>query len=85
MSDQHPADVGTEMFEKEKDISILEQVTSELSDVDRALQRLDAGTYGVCEACGKPIGAERLRARPAATYCVRDQAMIERANGHGPR
>jgi RNA polymerase-binding protein DksA len=83
LADQHPADIGTEMFEREKDLSIVEQVTAEIHDVERALRRLDEGSYGRCEACGRPIGAERLRARPAANLCVEDQARLERSNGHG--
>jgi len=75
----HPADVGTELFEREKDLSILEQVDARLALVERALQRLDDGTYWTCEVCGEPIGAERLEALPAATLCVRDQARAERA------
>jgi RNA polymerase-binding transcription factor DksA len=75
----HPADAGTEMFEREKDLSILEQVDARLSQVERALHRLDEGTYGTCEICGQPIAAERLEALPAATFCVRDQARTERA------
>ena len=75
----HPADVGTELFEREKDLSILEQVEARLEDVDRALRRLQEGTYGTCEVCGKPIGTERLAALPAATLCLRDQARAERA------
>jgi RNA polymerase-binding transcription factor DksA len=76
--DQHQADVGTETFEREKDLSILEQIEAELADVEHALERLDAGTYGLCEACGGPIGDERLRAMPAARFCVTDQAAAER-------
>jgi RNA polymerase-binding transcription factor DksA len=76
--DQHQADLGTETFEREKDLSILEQVEAELADVAHALERLDDGTYGVCEACGKPIGDERLEALPAARFCVNDQALAER-------
>ncbi|MEA3075261.1 MAG: hypothetical protein QOF60_169 [Actinomycetota bacterium] len=76
--DQHPADVATETFEREKDLSILDQVEGELADVEYALQRLDAGTYGTCEACGKPIGDERLEAMPAARFCLNDQAQAER-------
>src|SRR5205807_5330416 len=68
--DQHQADVGTETFEREKDLSILEQVEAELDDVEHALRRLDDGTYGTCEACGKPIGEERLEAMPATRFCV---------------
>lgn len=76
--DQHQADIGTETFDREKDISILEQVEAELGDVEHALRRLDDGTYGTCEACGKPIGDERLEALPAARFCVEDQAGAER-------
>ncbi|MEY2565707.1 MAG: hypothetical protein QOE35_236 [Actinomycetota bacterium] len=77
-ADQHQADIGTETFDREKDLSILEQVEAELADVAHALERLDDGTYGVCEACGKPIGDERLEALPAARFCVDDQALAER-------
>lgn len=76
--DQHQADVATETFEREKDLTILDQVEGELADVENALQRLDAGTYGICEACGKPIGDERLEALPATRFCLKDQAEAER-------
>jgi RNA polymerase-binding protein DksA len=77
-SDQHPGDIGTETIEREKDLSILEQVEAELADVAHALERLDDGTYGICEACGQPIGDERLEAMPAARFCLKDQALAER-------
>jgi RNA polymerase-binding transcription factor DksA len=77
-ADQHQADVGTETFDREKDLSILEQVEAELADVARALERLNDGTYGTCEACGEPIGDERLEALPAARFCLKDQALAER-------
>ncbi len=76
--DQHQADVGTETFEREKDLSILQEVEGELADIEHALQRLDDGTYGTCEACGKPIGDDRLEAIPAARFCLEDQAEAER-------
>ena len=75
--DQHQADVGTETFEREKDLSILEQVEAELDDIEHALGRLDDGTYGVCEACGEPIDDARLEAMPAARFCIKDQAAAE--------
>jgi len=74
---QHSADVGSETFEREKDFSILEQVEAELADVDRALRRLDDGTYGTCEACRQPIGDDRLEAMPAARFCVAHQSEAE--------
>jgi RNA polymerase-binding transcription factor DksA len=78
LADQHPADVGTETFEREKDFSILERVDGQLTDVEHALKRVDDGTYGTCEACGRPIDDDRLRARPAARFCLEDQARVER-------
>jgi RNA polymerase-binding transcription factor DksA len=75
--DQHQADVGTETFEREKDLSILEQIEAELGDVEHALKRLDDGTYGTCEVDGKPIPAERLEAMPAARLCLEHQAEAE--------
>ncbi|MGI8684424.1 MAG: TraR/DksA C4-type zinc finger protein [Acidimicrobiales bacterium] len=76
--DQHQADIGTETFRREADLSILEQVQAELADVEHALQRLDDGSYGVCEACGRPIDEGRLEAVPAARFCLEDQATAER-------
>ncbi|MDQ3107930.1 MAG: TraR/DksA C4-type zinc finger protein [Actinomycetota bacterium] len=50
----------------------------ELADVEHALHRIDDGTYGTCEACGKPISDERLAALPATRFCVDDQVQAER-------
>ena len=80
--DQHQADVGTETFNRERDLSILERVEAELADVEHALQRLDDGTFGTCEACGRPIDEARLEAMPATRFCLEDQAMAEREARH---
>jgi RNA polymerase-binding transcription factor DksA len=74
---QHQADQGTETFDRERDLSILEQVEAELADIEHALRRLDEGTYGQCEACGEPIADDRLEALPGARFCVRHQAAVE--------
>jgi RNA polymerase-binding transcription factor DksA len=74
---QHQADMATETFEREKDFSILQDVEEELADVERALVRLDDGTYGRCDACHAPIDDERLEARPAARFCVDHQTRAE--------
>jgi RNA polymerase-binding transcription factor DksA len=74
---QHSADVATETFEREKDFSILEQVEAELADVERALQRIDDGRYGTCEACGAEIGDDRLEAMPATRFCITHQTQAE--------
>jgi DnaK suppressor protein len=76
--DQHPADMASDTFERAKDLSILLGMEAKMADVERALERLGAGTYGVCEACGQPIGEARLEAWPAARFCRSDQARSER-------
>jgi DnaK suppressor protein len=73
--DQHQADLGTETFEREKDFSLLEQLEAELDDLDRALQKVEAGTYGVCESCEQDIAAERLETLPGARLCVSCQSQ----------
>ncbi len=77
--DQHQADVGSELFEREKDQSIAQRLETELEDIEDAFTRLDDGRYGSCEACGKPIGRDRLEAIPYARFCVDDQAKAERS------
>jgi RNA polymerase-binding transcription factor DksA len=77
--DQHPAELGSETFERELELTTLTIVEGELKDIDDALRRLDDGTYGICEECGKPIDEARLEAVPWARYCVVDQARVERA------
>ena len=64
--DQHPADQASEMFEREKDLAILEALEGDLAEIEAALQRLDDGTYGVDEVTGEPIDPERLDALPTA-------------------
>ena len=51
--------------------ALLEQAREHLAAIEAAARKLDAGTYDRCDVCGKPIGAERLAARPAALTCVR--------------
>ena len=75
--DQHPADMGSETFEREKDMAIVSTLEDQIGEVDQALKRVEAGTYGACEACGKPIGDERLEVVPTARYCVEDQGARE--------
>lgn len=71
MYDQHPADLGSEIFEREKDTGILEMLENRLTQVNEALQRLKSGTYGVCLFCGNPIDPNRLRRLPSATLCLK--------------
>jgi DnaK suppressor protein len=76
--DQHPADMGSETFEREKDLSILEQLESELEELQAALERIDAGTYGIDEVTGEPIVPERLEAVPTARTNVGTEDKRER-------
>ena len=73
----HMADQGTATFSKELDMSLEENVRDLLREVDTALERLESGEYGVCSMCGKPIGAERLEAMPAADLCITCKAAEE--------
>lgn len=68
--DNHPGDTGTELYEREKDIALNEHAEEELKDIHHALQRIQSGTYGTCEACGKDIPLDRLEALPTATFCL---------------
>lgn len=76
--DLHPADAGTEAFERSKEIALLEHVTSQIAEIEEAERRLDEGTYGVCETCGRRIAPVRLEVLPATRYCVEHQASAER-------
>jgi RNA polymerase-binding transcription factor DksA len=77
--DQHPAELGSETFERELELTSLAIVEAELKDIHDAVRRIENGTYGICEECGKAIDEGRLEAIPWARFCVADQARIERA------
>ena len=77
--DDEPADAGTATFEREKDLSIENNVRDLLHKIDRALKRMDDGTYGVCDVCGKPIEKARMKALPYVDLCIKDaQAQSRR-------
>jgi DnaK suppressor protein len=71
---------GEVAIDRGPDLTILDHIDTELCDVEHALQRLDDGTYGTCEACGRPIGALRLEEVPAARFCS-DHDGAPRAEG----
>ena len=66
----HLADLGTDHFNQELNVSLLETEGQTLEEIVAAVQRLDAGTFGVCEQCQKPIAADRLDAVPYARHCI---------------
>jgi DnaK suppressor protein len=77
--DDEPADAGTATFEREKDLSIENNVRDLLRKIDEALKRMEAKTYGICVRCGRPIEKPRLKALPYAELCIRDaQAQSRR-------
>lgn len=75
--DNHPGDLGTEMFEREKDLGLLSNNNRRLREIDIALERMESGLYGVCEDCGGSIGEERLEVFPMATTCIECQRKRE--------
>lgn len=77
--DNHPADIGSEMFERSKDISLRENLAQALTGVEAALARLADGTYGRCVHCGKYIARERLAALPDTAFCLECQSAREAA------
>ena len=73
----HAADVATDLFEHELAIGLSHKVRRQLVEVNEALARIGAGTYGVCEDCREKIDEERLRALPRARRCLRCQSRTE--------
>ncbi|MGP3685423.1 TraR/DksA family transcriptional regulator [Streptomyces sp. IBSNAI002] len=72
------ADTGTKNITRESELALAANATSMLEQTERALERLEAGTYGICENCGKPIGKARMQAFPRATLCVDCKQKQER-------
>jgi RNA polymerase-binding protein DksA len=72
------ADAGTKTFEREHEMSLANNSRGMLLQAERALHRIEDGTYGVCESCGQPIGKARLQAFPRATLCVSCKQKEER-------
>ncbi len=76
--DEESADAGTFTFERERDLSLGNNLRDLLDKVRSALRRLDAGTYGTCERCGKPIDKARLKALPYSVLCIDCKKLEER-------
>ncbi|TJY43355.1 molecular chaperone DnaK [Cohnella pontilimi] len=68
--DNHPGDLGTETYERSKDLALLEKDAFRMLRISAALERMDTGEYGRCKECGKFIPLERLEAMPSADHCV---------------
>lgn len=72
------ADAGAKTFEREREMAATYHARDLIAQNERALARIDEGTYGACESCGLPIGKARLQAFPRATLCVRCKQREER-------
>jgi len=64
------ADSAQSTAERGKVLALIDRLRGQLRDVERALRKIEDGTYGLCERCGQPIGIERLEALPYSTLCV---------------
>jgi RNA polymerase-binding transcription factor DksA len=73
----HLADLGTENFDEEVSVGLLENEAQLLEEVNEALARIEHGTYGRCEAYGQAISRARLDALPYARYCLRDAQKLQ--------
>ncbi|MBD0347738.1 MAG: TraR/DksA C4-type zinc finger protein [Thermoleophilia bacterium] len=77
-ADNHMGDLATETFDRELDYTLEDNAETVLAEIDAALRRIENGTYGTCQMCGRPIDPDRLEARPWATLCIDDQRRQER-------
>jgi DnaK suppressor protein len=75
---QDQADVGATSFERDHELTVVNSERDKLLQIERALGRIEDGSYGVCESCGQPIGKMRLMAFPRATLCMTCKQREER-------
>ncbi|MFN8018069.1 MAG: TraR/DksA C4-type zinc finger protein [Acidimicrobiales bacterium] len=78
-----PNDAGSALTDHEVDRAVADRIAADRAAIDAALARLDAGTYGRCEACGHPIADERLEAVPATRFCLDHEQIAETMVGEG--
>jgi DnaK suppressor protein len=76
--DEEYADAGTATFERERDLSLVNNLRDLMERIDKALGKIEDGTYGLCDRCGKPIEKPRLKALPYANLCIKDKQAEER-------
>jgi RNA polymerase-binding protein DksA len=72
------AAAASQVFEQQRDLALRDRATQQLTLVDAALERLDAGSFGTCLRCGKPIADARLEALPWAAHCIECQSEIDK-------
>jgi len=74
----HMADLGTDNYEQEFALGLMDSERKLLQEIDDALQRIEEGTYGICQGTGRPISKARLEAQPWARYCVEYARLLEK-------
>ncbi len=74
----HPADIGSDNFEHEFTLGLLESERTLMQEINEALERIDDGVFGICLGTGQAIGVARLRARPWAKYCIEYARLMEK-------
>ncbi|NMB38988.1 MAG: hypothetical protein GX994_05370 [Firmicutes bacterium] len=75
--DQHPADYGSQLFERQKDLGLLENIENRIELVNHALEKITSKAYGRCEICHREISEQRLQAVPYAALCINCQEKQE--------
>lgn len=83
--DNHPADVGTETWQRSQMLALRAEQGNQLVLIDQALQRIAGGTYGTCTRCGGPIERERLEAIPETPYCRLCREAVETEGAGDPQ
>ncbi|MCZ7607171.1 MAG: TraR/DksA C4-type zinc finger protein [Planctomycetota bacterium] len=81
VSSNHLADSSFEQYEQEFNLSMIENETEELKEIARALEKIDLGTFGECEACGIDISLERLNVMPYTRICIHCRSKFEEEGG----
>lgn len=81
--DNHPADEGTDLYEREKDIALKQHFDYELENIEKALEAIKDGSYGKCKTCGNEIAFERLEAVPTTLYC-KDHSLDQNVSHQRP-
>jgi YteA family regulatory protein len=80
--DNHPGDLGSELFERGKDLALRDNAVIQLDNIEKALARIEEGSYGYCSNCHRPINEERLEAVPETEHCT---GCRREAEGQGNR
>lgn len=82
--DNHPADLGTELFERSKDLALQEHKERELDEINKSLHAIAEGTYGICKVCSMNIPYERLESNPTADTCIEHAEKYEAPRSDRP-